>query len=145
MELDGGEVVSELEATGGLTLGKGTENEVSVSAAELGEMKQGGGGIPLVLVESYISDGIAVNTTPSIITIRNIRAFGSLVPGKEYSMRSVSFAQMYNGDIIVLPMLTREVLIADDAGGVTFTLTVLTMGNTATTTYGSLEALLEEK
>lgn len=54
MDLDGGEVVSELETTGGLTLGKGTEDETSVTAAELTAMKQSGENkATLMRVESY--------------------------------------------------------------------------------------------
>ncbi len=48
LDLDGGgeqssSFTTQIETTEGLTLGKGTEDEVSVTAQELGEMKQGGG------------------------------------------------------------------------------------------------------
>lgn len=81
---------TQLETSKGLTLGKGTEDETSVTAAELGEMKQGG---PKPLYSFHTiqrTSALTVGTpTYGSILIGGSYVYGYAVPGQKYAVIAI--------------------------------------------------------
>ena len=113
---------TQVEATEGLTLGKGTESEVSVTAQELEQMKSGGNSTHHVFYPyGFRSTSIPKGFSYQGLTARQYEdlKLTGYEPGKQYSVTGHVFMTAYDFTVGAIGVIPPHNVVADDNGRIT--------------------------